>query len=269
MQLCQDILQEIKIWDTNFTQTIFLFYWLTWWFTHEGHGLLCYCQTKSKGIPTDSGRRLRVNQGDITTTGRADLIATAWKDKQNVNMLTNMHCPPADGNFCNEHGNALKQATAQDCNRHVSYAEKSDHMMTGYFITRCTWKWMKKLFFYLLDLSILNSHTYQDFRLALVRDLWRVCARVVWCVCFLPQPQTIPCSRPTTATSQPTRIDVWHYEHWLSGGRRVCCHVCSIKINKCGQNSADENATWSYVFSSASGCTTQNCSFEDCPTLHQ
>jgi hypothetical protein len=62
----------------------------------------------------------------------------------------------------------------------VGYADKSDCMTNSYSISRCTWKWMKKLF-HLLDVSILNSFilltscsaelSHQDFRLALVRDL--------------------------------------------------------------------------------------------------
>jgi hypothetical protein len=34
------------------------------------------------------------------------ILAIVWKDKRNVNMLTNMHRPPAEGNFCNERENA-------------------------------------------------------------------------------------------------------------------------------------------------------------------
>jgi hypothetical protein len=30
----------------------------------------------------------------------ATKTAVVWKDKQNVNTLTNMHHPPAEGNFC-------------------------------------------------------------------------------------------------------------------------------------------------------------------------
>jgi hypothetical protein len=81
-----------------------------------------------------------------------------WKDKGHVNMLTNMHHPPAEGNFCDEHGNALKPAIIQDYNQHMEYVDKSDCMTNTYSISRWTWKWMKKLFFHLLDLTVLNSY---------------------------------------------------------------------------------------------------------------
>jgi hypothetical protein len=72
-------------------------------------------------------------------------------------MLTNMHVSPAEGNFCDESGNALKPAIMEDYNRHMGYVDKSDRMANSYSISRRTWKWTKKLFFHLLDLTILNS----------------------------------------------------------------------------------------------------------------
>jgi hypothetical protein len=39
-----------------------------------------------------------------------------------------MHRSPAEGNFCDEHGNALKPAIFQDYNRHVGYTDKGDRM---------------------------------------------------------------------------------------------------------------------------------------------
>jgi hypothetical protein len=113
-----------------------------------------------KGITSDFGRKLRLKQGDIKTRVKGDLTTTVWKDKRNVKMLTNMHRPPVEGNFCNEYGNAMKPATVQDYNRHMGYVDKSDHMTNSYSISRCMWKWTKKMFFHLLDLSILKFLKY-------------------------------------------------------------------------------------------------------------
>jgi hypothetical protein len=62
-----------------------------------------------KGMPSEFGRKLRLKQGDIKTKVKGDLTTVVWKGKGNINMLTNMHCPPpAEGNFCDEYVNALK-----------------------------------------------------------------------------------------------------------------------------------------------------------------
>jgi hypothetical protein len=63
-----------------------------------------------------------------------------WKDKRDIHMLMNMHHLPAEGNFCDEHGNALKPAIVQDYNKHTGHVDKSDCMMNTYSISRQTWK---------------------------------------------------------------------------------------------------------------------------------
>jgi hypothetical protein len=99
-----------------------------------------------KGMPRDFGTKLRPKQGDLKTRVRGNLTSMVWKDKRNVNMLTNVHRSLAEGNFCDKHGNALKPAIVQDYKRHVGYVEKSDRMTNSYSISRHTWKWMKELF---------------------------------------------------------------------------------------------------------------------------
>jgi hypothetical protein len=58
--------------------------------------------------------------------------AKVWKDKRDVYMLTNIHNPPAEGNFCDESGNALKPAIVADYNRHMGYVDKGDRMANSY-----------------------------------------------------------------------------------------------------------------------------------------
>jgi hypothetical protein len=61
-------------------------------------------------------------------------------------MLTNIHDPPEEGNFCDESRIALKPDTVQDYNRHMGYINGSDRMANTYSNSRRTWKWTKKLF---------------------------------------------------------------------------------------------------------------------------
>jgi hypothetical protein len=40
-----------------------------------------------------------------------NLTAIVWKDKGDINLLTNIHHhPPAEDNFCDKYGNAQKPA---------------------------------------------------------------------------------------------------------------------------------------------------------------
>jgi hypothetical protein len=116
-------------------------------------------------------------------SGNGDMTAVVWKDKRDVHMLTNIHDPPAEGNFWEESGNALRPAIVEHYNRHVGYIDKSDRMAHSYSysVSHHMWTWTKKLFFYLLDLTVLNSHillmscglklSHRDFSLTLVRNV--------------------------------------------------------------------------------------------------
>jgi hypothetical protein len=102
-----------------------------------------------KGMPQDLlPRNNRLKRGDILSRSRDDLMAMVWRDKRDIHVLTNMHHPPANGNFCDEHGNAIKPEIIQDYNRHIGYVDLGDRMTHSYSIQRQTWKWTKKLFFH-------------------------------------------------------------------------------------------------------------------------
>jgi len=109
----------------------------------------------------------------------SELTAVVWRD---VDMFTNIHDPPIEGNFRDEHGNAIKPAIVADYNRHMGYVDKADRMASSYMASRRTWKWTKKLFLHLLDMTILNSYillsacggkkiSHRDFRFTLVREM--------------------------------------------------------------------------------------------------
>jgi hypothetical protein len=155
-----------------------------------------------------------------------------------------MHHPPTNGNFCDEHGNAIKPEIIQDYNRHVGYVNLGDRMTNSYSIQRQTWKWTKKLFFHLLDMTILNSFllmiacgtkiTHRDFQLSLV---WNLIERAGG----LPRPCR-PLGRPCVSQKQVTRLEVNFSSHWPFPSSKLYCRACSaqgitkrvqVKCKKC------------------------------------
>jgi len=59
-------------------------------------------------------KTLRLKRGDIRVRNRGDLTAVVWKDERDVCLLTNIHDPPTEGNYRDEHGNAIKPAIMAD-----------------------------------------------------------------------------------------------------------------------------------------------------------
>lgn len=94
-------------------------------------------------MPKNFGLQIELKRGDVKTRVKGNLTAIVYKDKWNVNVLKNLHSPPLEGNFCDEHGKAMKPAIIQDYNRHMGYVDKSDCMTNSYSISVQTWKWTK------------------------------------------------------------------------------------------------------------------------------
>jgi len=127
-------------------------------------------------------KTLRLKCGDIRVRTRGDLTAVVWNDKRGVRLLTYIHDPLREGNYCDEHGNAIKAGIVADYNRHMGHVVNTDRMGNSYTASRRTWKWTKELFFHLLDLAIVNSYillsscgrkkiSHRDFRFTLFREM--------------------------------------------------------------------------------------------------
>ena len=106
-------------------------------------------------------------------------------------------------------------------------------MVNSYGNARRTWKWTKKLFFHLTDMTILNAFLihkscggkmpHKKFREILVREL-----------IIFSQEQNVTSSgiskgRPSQTASQLSRLEVKHSQHWPAKGKRRRCRVCSLR----------------------------------------
>jgi len=115
-------------------------------------------QPNRKDMPHDFGpKKLKLKRGDGRVKTRGGLTALVWKDRQEVYMLNNMDPPPAEGNFCDNSNHPMKPHIVERYNRHTGFVDISDRMANSYFMSRHNFKWTTKLFFHLLDLTVLNS----------------------------------------------------------------------------------------------------------------
>ena len=62
------------------------------------------------------------------------MTAMLWWDKRDICMLTDIHNVPAESNFCNEGGKAIKPQIVMDYNHHMGYMDKGDRMANSYSI---------------------------------------------------------------------------------------------------------------------------------------
>jgi hypothetical protein len=147
-------------------------------------------------------------------------------------MLTNMDPPPAEGNFC-ENKRPVKPHIVARYIWHMGYADNSDRMANSYSVCRRGYKWTTKLFFHLLDLTVLNSwillsscgakYTHRDFRLLLVRNLIEESGTSQ----DRPTPSLV--GRPSAAETNITRLEVRHSQHRPVKSTKLHCRLCSAR----------------------------------------
>jgi len=111
--------------------------------------------------------------------------------------------------------------------------DKGDRMANSYSISRCTFKWTKKLCFHLLDLAILNSYillsscggkkiSHTDFRYTLVRNLLEHAG---------PERRVPrPLGRPPNVELHVNRLELSGSKHWPTRSEtQLRCRVCKAK----------------------------------------
>jgi hypothetical protein len=62
-----------------------------------------------RGMPKDiASRAIKAKKRDITMRVGVNQSIVRWKDKRDVYVLTNMHAPPVEANFCDKSGHVVK-----------------------------------------------------------------------------------------------------------------------------------------------------------------
>jgi len=188
-----------------------------------------------RDMPIDFGpKQLKLKRGDIRVRTRGGLTPLVWKDRREGYILTNMDPPPAEGNFCDDSKCPMKPHIMEQYNQHMGYVDNSDRVANSYSMSRRTFKWTMKLFFHLLDLTVLNSwillsscgakYTHRDFRLLLVRNLIEEAGKSQ----DRPTPRLV--GRPSAAATNVLRLECHHNKHWpAKSSTHLRCCLCSSR----------------------------------------
>lgn len=97
-----------------------------------------YCfGTARKGMPQDLGpKKMTLQSEDLQVWTRGDLTAILWRDKHDVQILTNIYDSSAEGNFCDNIGKTIKLQIVSDYTHRVGYVDKGDRTANSYSINR-------------------------------------------------------------------------------------------------------------------------------------
>jgi hypothetical protein len=147
---------------------------------------------KNRGEPQEirvCGTRGHVlPRGDILARDNGTCILIAWQDKRCVKTISTKHSDAMGEVRVRQRGGGRemlrKPYLVIDYNSNMNGVDRVDQMLAYYPTVRKTTKWTKKLFFYMIELSIHNAHiiyndkhqddnmSLYDFQMSIIRRLF-------------------------------------------------------------------------------------------------
>ena len=146
----------------------------------------------NRGEPSEIRNPSNLARHEVIAKDNGKVMVLSWKDQRIVKALSTKHdatLVTIQRRKKGGHGameNVEKPACICDYNEHMSGVDHVDQMISYYPCTRKTLKWTKKVFFYLMELSVHNSHVLfkaksrnqnmklYDFQMKLIRRLCQV-----------------------------------------------------------------------------------------------
>lgn len=143
----------------------------------------CGTVRKNRKLMPDLHSKLKLGERESMCTNK--LLAVHWKDRRDVYMLTTLHkdTMTATKKIDRVTGNKyLKPECVVNYNANMGAIDKTDMLLSSIECVRRTMKWYKKLFFHIVDMSLLNAYSayktvtgkhisLADFQLQLINEL--------------------------------------------------------------------------------------------------
>ena len=86
-----------------------------------------------------------------------NLLAVRWVDRHDVFLISNIHST-GSVEIQRKGGEVVhKPIMIDQYNHYMGGVDKCDQLQSNYDIARKSFKWWKKVFFYMLELAVINS----------------------------------------------------------------------------------------------------------------
>jgi hypothetical protein len=117
--------------------------------------------TNRKNLPT-AIKKPKLKQSEVLSYGSDDTMVLAWRDKRVVTMLSNWHSNETRVVNRIKRGGIeeeiVKPEVVIDYTKYMGGVDRADHYTSTYCFLRKTLKWWRKLFFWGLEVSVVNSY---------------------------------------------------------------------------------------------------------------
>ncbi len=112
------------------------------------------------------------NKGDCAYRKAKGALAVIWKDKREVRLLTTIHHPQmvlSHNIDRSTRQHIMKPECVLEYNTNMRLVDKADAMISFIECDQKTLKWYKKLYFHLVDITMLNATYYSKRRHAKIQ----------------------------------------------------------------------------------------------------
>ena len=192
-------------------------------------------QKNRKGLPKEL-KSLRLRNQDIKAYRHSSnkLMTLAWQDKRTIVMLSTWHNANTTTISRVRRGGRQedieKPAVVCDYTEHMGAVDRSDHYCTSYSFTRKTLKWWRKLFFWLVEVSIVNSYILykKATHATTLRHLTYRQKLVEQLVGDIRNNRSRRLGRPSSLDQEERLRNQAHFIAKAARGRNKDCMVCSL-----------------------------------------
>ena len=130
-----------------------------------GFGACGTVRLNRHGLPEAIESQSRMNKGDVQSLTENGLLLMKWTDKRTVTMISTIHddsmvSAPRWSRFA-DHGREVvqKRQCVVEYNHNIGGVDLSDQMVTYYSFNHRTVKWWRRVFFHLIDTTIIIAYT--------------------------------------------------------------------------------------------------------------
>ena len=219
-------------------------------FDKLGFGACGTVRLNRRGLPERIKAQSTMSKGDVQSVSKDGLLAVKWMDKRQVTMISTIHddsmAPVQRRSRFADGGREVveKPKCIVEYNRHMGGVDLSDQLTSYHSFGHRTVKWWRRVFFHLIDTTIVNAYilykestqstrklTHVNFRVELAKGLLQQAGHDVEA---LSHNQTTPSARRVEAIPPPLRLTGRHFPEKVpptSGGNpgQLECVVCSRK----------------------------------------
>jgi len=204
---------------------------------HNHFKINCCGTVKANRKHMPNLKNVKLKRNEVVAFKTDTLLAIKWLDKREVYMLTTFH----NLKFINvkNKNNVIrnKPACVVDYNKNMGAVDKTDMLLSSTECVRKNIKWYKKVFFHIIDLSVLNAHVLYklnnksniplvDFIYKLIKDI------------LTKYPTNKLRAVRNMQVDSPLRLTGRHFADLIpsiEGEKRPPskrCHVCTIKKHR-------------------------------------